>query len=272
MFQVYNISKIAASESCAHLYYQKQVYVPGTYLLSSTTLQIQCLFTKPVKMIHGSYDQDSEKLAQTSLIFSDSLSHLQPSQGISVRSCPQNPCGKAPTENLYESIHPLKFPWTMTSGWNLDDSSVGYFIINFGSPPRTVFIWGMQFLKAQFKETLNVVLKNHYSKDVENGAYGSGTWLHPSSLEIARLELDISPGDLDDSGVFRFKDPEDSTKPMMFVASKILVNPTGPKLLNFDFIGTFYDFETAVDGKHANDKNDNWNEPVFGKYFVAGEK
>ena len=273
---MYEISKVALSETCGQLYYQKQVYNAGSYVLSSISSQIQCKFNEPVKMIAGSYNHNSEKLAQTALIFSDQLSHLQPSEGIKVHSCPSLPCSSSTNimENIFESnIHYLTFPWTMSSGWNLDKTSVNSFIIDFGTPPRTVFIWGMQFLKDQFKGILKVSLKTNYFKDVENGKYKAFQWLSPDKLENTKIELEISPGDLDDSGVFRFTDPEDPQKPLMFIASKIrFTKISGPTLLNFDFIGTYYDFDTAVDGKHANGANDNWNDPVLGQYFTKGKK
>ena len=129
----------------------------------------------------------------------------------------------------------------------------------------------MVFLKDQLKELFKFSLKIHYYKDVENGAYEDTEWVSPDKLENTKLELEISPGDLDDSGVFRFRDPEDPKKPLMFVASKVcIVLDSGPTLLNFDFIGTYYEFDTAVDGKHTNDKDDTWNDPVLGQYFIKG--
>ena len=50
---------------------------------------------------------------------------------------------------MYSSSHPLAFPWTMASGWNLTSK----FAIYFGDPTRaterTAFVWGIQFLKSQ---------------------------------------------------------------------------------------------------------------------------
>ena len=262
------------SETCAHLYYQKQVYLQGTYLLSSINTPIQCSFTKPVKMISGSYDQDTEKLAQTALIFSDELSHKTPSEGVIVKSCQSFPCTAANSveENIYESSeHYLAFPWTMSSGWNLDKTSIVEFSIQFGNPHRTAFIWGMVFLNNQFKIPFKFSLKIKYFKDVENGAYTPAESLSPDKMENNKLNIEINPDDLEDSGVYRFKDPEDPKKPLMFVASKVYITlNSGPTLLNFDFIGTYYEFDTAVDGKHTNDKDDSWNDPILGQYFIKG--
>jgi hypothetical protein len=225
-------------------------------------------------MISGSYDQDTEKLAQTALIFSDKLSHKTPSDGVKVTSCPSFPCSYASLaeKSIFESSkHYLAFPWTMSSGWNLDKASIVEFNIRFGDPHRTAFIWGMVFLNNQLKMPFKFSLKIKYFKDIENGAYLSSGSLSPDKMENKKLNVEINPGDLDDSGVFRFKDPEDPKKPLMFVASTVYITlNSGPTLLNFDFVGTYYEFDTAVDGNHTNDKDDSWNDPILGQYFIKG--
>ena len=79
----------------------------------------------------------------------------------------------------------------------------------------------------------------------------------------------IEPTDLDDSGLFFFKDPDDASKPIEFACMTITMKDfEGPQKLNFDFVGTYYDFDTAVDGKHEDDKDDEYNNVYIGHYIA----
>ena len=53
------------------------------------------------------------------------------------------------------------------------------------------------------------------------------------------------------------------------MASRVLIDKqSGPTTLNFDFIGTFYDFETAIDNKDDSNVNDNYNTVSISDYWV----
>ena len=272
---MHDITKVELSDTCSHLYYQKQVYTPGTFMLSSFDSPIVCEFTKPVKMDGGEWDQDTEKLAKTALIFTDELSHTTPSDGISVETCPSFPCGAANTiaESLFENLHQISYPWTSTSGWVVDPNLNAGMNFVFGTPSRTVFIWGMVFLKSQFRKTLTFKLRIKYHVDIQNGVYLMSQYISPDNLDETMIEITIRPEDLDDAGVYRFEDPKDPGKPMGFVCNKLRLQgfgSAGPSILNFDFIGTYYDFDTASTGKHTNNKDDNFNDPVLGQYLSKG--
>ena len=100
-------------------------------------------------------------------------------------------------------------------------------------------------------------------------------WIGPDDLDTELIDVEIKPEDLDDAGVYRFKDPNDSGKPMTFVTSKFRIQnfeAGGTTHLNFDFIGTYYNFDTASTGTHQfNNKDDNFNDPVLGQYLVKGK-
>ena len=65
---------------------------------------------------------------------------------------------------------------------------------------------------------------------------------------------------------------EKENKTQAFVASRILIERlSGPLLLNFDFVGTFYDFETAKDNAHDDNMEDDWNNVDISEYWIKGE-
>ena len=65
---------------------------------------------------------------------------------------------------------------------------------------------------------------------------------------------------------------KNENKTQAFVASRILIQSvSGPLILNFDFVGTFYDFETARDNKHDDNREDDWNNVDVSEYWIKGE-
>ena len=48
----------------------------------------------------------------------------------------------------------------------------------------------------------------------------------------------------------------------------VRIHNVGSSKLNLDFIGTFFDFETAVDGKHSDEKSDNFNNKNIGHFWI----
>ena len=93
----------------------------------------------------------------------------------------------------------------------------------------------------------------------------SNHFLHIFSTLMASL----SDSDLDDTGIYYFKQPSpDQDKNLMFVATHIYVKiATG--YLNFDFLGTFYDFNVAKSGKKSG-IDDNFNERGISDFWIKG--
>ena len=78
----------------------------------------------------------------------------------------------------------------------------------------------------------------------------------------------MTPDSLDVNGIFWLKEGNNLQG---FVASRVLIErKSGPSTLNFDFVGTFYAFETAIDNKHENDKSDDYNQLSINEYWVRG--
>ena len=59
------------------------------------------------------------------------------------------------------------------------------------------------------------------------------------------------------------------SQPLKFVASEIMLELRSG-YLNFDFLGSFYDYDTAWDGKNSDNKDDNFNERVIGSFWIIG--
>jgi hypothetical protein len=82
--------------------------------------------------------------------------------------------------------------------------------------------------------------------------------------------ITVTTASLDLNGIFWLKN---GASAQSFVASRVLIEKvSGPNMLNFDFIGTFYDFETAKDGKHDDGKSDNWVSTTMFPVWIKGMK
>ena len=94
-------------------------------------------------------------------------------------------------------------------------------------------------------------------------------WISPTDDQAGHTTFTVTPASLDESGVFWLGN-ENQTQ--AFAASRILIKRlSGPAILNFDFVGTFYDFETARDNKHGDNREDDWNNVDISEYWIKGD-
>ena len=254
-FQIYSIADVPLSPNCGHLYFRKQVFHPANYKVSGLDFQVGCQFSTEVKRSGNNWDHKSETLAQNAILFTDRA--VQNNQQWTIVTT------QGVDKFLFDtsSPHKLTLPWSTHSGWALNQGP-----IKINLKTRSAFIWGMALMPEQLTEDLQLQMKISYHKLMTHSEY-----VNPSKpFEDSTWDFTIQPSDLDANGVYTFQDPDDSSKPMGFVASQIHVEKAaGPDLLNFDFVGTFYDFDTAVDGKHHDNKSDRWNIYDVGHYLTT---
>ena len=227
-----------------------------------------CHYNKPAFYNGYNWDQKAEKLARTSLMFSDKTSIQSAGSGIKVKFETDGAW-----ENLWDSdIHDLTIPWTLDSGfWTGDDDTWRWLHFHFGQTNPTVLVWGLQLMKEQVsaRGTISLSLAYKYLPDETSGAH-SGTWRKPYGTEDGHETYSISASDLDDNGLYYFKLPSpNQEKNMMFVATHIFVR-TSSGYLNFDFLGTFYDFNVAKSGKKSG-IDDNFNERGISNFWIKGD-
>ena len=200
-------------------------------------------------------------------MFSDALSLLSPSEGVQVSH------GDDAYEPLWEtSMHYVSFPWTMDSGFRTMEGD--YIKFWLGSPDRTALIWGMHFMKEQVikKGTISMrIAYNYYKDSLDRGLYGYTDKRSPVTVGLGHEthSISISWSDLDVNGLYFFKHPDNPSQPLKFVASEIMLELRSG-YLNFDFLGSFYDYDTAWDGKNSDNKDDNFNERVIGSFWIIG--
>ena len=169
--QVYEIAGIDASSNCDHLYFKKQVYNWEKEYKVGDKVGM-CQYSRPVTLNGNQWNHDSEKLARTSLMFADKLSLETPSQGIQTSWK-----DTSNFEPLWTSSNNLlTLPWRHDTGFRTYDTV----FFRFGNPDRSAMIWGMVFMKEQFKQQFDtsfiVMIGYNYYKDVERGAYTSSDW------------------------------------------------------------------------------------------------
>ena len=262
--KVYEVAGYDESPSCDHLYFKKQVHDWGDAKVNN--IDGSCPYSKPPVIESGEWNQVTEKLARNSLMFTDALSLTSPAQGIQVSHGGDSP------EPLWETtLHYVSFPWTMESGFRTTEN--GFLVIRFGDPDRTALIWGMQFMKEQVQKrgTNKMKIAYNYYKDAERGLYAADAKRSLTSLNPLHEtnEISFSLSDIDDNGLYFFKNPDNPSRFMNIVASTIFIEWKS-HYFNFDFLGTFYDYETAWDGKKDN-KDDNFNDRVIGSFWITGE-
>ena len=229
--------------------------------------KVACRYSKPLSKSGNTWDQDTEKLARNSLMFSDETSRLNPTQGIQVKytdSGTYQPFWTT-TDNL------LTLPWTLSSGFRTGNTDQ-YVYIKFGTPDRSAMIWGMQFMREQVKKlggSVTVKLSYNYYKDVAIGAYAASDFRSPMDLINDGFTFTVDLTDMDEKGLYFFTDPS-TQKANRFIASTVFV-ALNSGYINFDFIGTIYSFDAAWDGKHSDMTNDQWNEPVIANYWISSK-
>ena len=258
--QVYEVDLQDQSPTCDHLYFQRSIFYWQSYSLTNG-LKVKCQYSRPSALVGSAWDQDQEKLARKSLMFADSVSSESPAQGVKVEYDSDG------EENLWESTaHKISLPWDLDTGFKTGtDGKV--VTITFGNPDRSALIWGIRFLKEQLAAIsggVSLELSYNYFKDVERGIYSSTAMRKPDDDGDGHLALTIQATDLDDNGLYFF------TEKLTFVASKIFIK-LNADFLNFDFIGTFFDFTTASTGKHSDGKNDQFHNHVIGYYLLKSK-
>ena len=261
MTQVYQISLVAKAEHCGELYHQRQCFHPTTYITSQFNFRVECSLSREPALTSGGekWEQSSEKLGLQALIFNHPLDLPAPGTGVHVR------LSSGGTETVHGASNFNQFPWTYSSGWNTAANTLSF---RFGPQTstypdgfQTFYVRGMVFSKEQFQSSLKFKMRINYRGQAYNPAMvlGDSSW----------YAVTIEPTDLDDSGLFFFKDPDDASKPIEFACMTITMKDfEGPQKLNFDFVGTYYDFDTAVDGKHEDHKDDEYNNVYIGHYIA----
>ena len=272
--QVYQISLVEKAEHCGELYFQRQCFHPTTYVTSQFNFRVECsLSREPALNSNGDkWDQTSEKFGLQALMFNHPLDLASPGTGIRVKV--QLSGGAVLTETVQGPSNFNQFPWTYSTGWNTAADTV----LKFGFGPvtstypdgfQTFYLRGMVFSKEQFKGRLKFKISINYNKD---SSHVIGQWYNPAMvLEESWYTVTIEDTDLDESGLFFFKDPDDASKPLEFACMALTMKDFEGQAdkLNFDFVGAYYDFDTAVDGKHSDDNTDEYNSVYIGHYIAA---
>ena len=224
------------------------------------------------EVVGSAWVQTSEKLLRASLMFSDQVSVTNPGSGIRMRY--QQPGYTAP--NMWGSsglpASKVALPWRPTTGIFTGPADT-WVKIRFGDPDRSALIWGMVFMRQQVeaKTQLNIKLSTQYFKDVEAGVYpdtdSSGAaegMRHPNDIIAGSYDFTVAVADLDENGLYFF--------PFMFVSSKVYIDIDADDYINFDFLGSFFDFDTASTGQHpADNKMDDFRNHGIGNFFIAGD-
>ena len=262
------VEKYPESQSCDELYFNRQVLFWQDYKVANMK-NVKCEYSRPNYLHNKAWYQNTEKLARNYLFFSDALSHTEPDKGVLIT---QQVSGSfvSPEPFLASALQPnVRFPWTASSGFKVPSN----LFFKLGSPARSAVVWGIRFLPSQLagQYPIQVRLRYSYYKDVDRGSY-TFAWFgqNPNELEQTAFVVDVTEQDIDSHGVYYFKDQNDPSKPMIFVASMVMVyiNNIASMNLNFDLVGSFFDFETAVDGKHGDNKTDNFLNTNIGHFWV----
>ena len=79
---------------------------------------------------------------------------------------------------------------------------------------KNPFIWGIQFVKSSFKNTIKIKLKiNGYYGVDKKREFSSNAWLNPDKDETGEfLEMEFSPSDMDEGGCVYFTKQSDPSK------------------------------------------------------------
>ena len=191
-------------------------------------------------------------------MFSDKLSRDNPAQGIQVLR-------DGTWQNLWSSSGGIVvFPWQLNSGFLTRTSSATWFAVRFGDPDRSALLWGMQFMRQQVESISGEIvskLSYNYHKDIERGAYTGNR--NPLGLSGIYGSYSINLADIDANGLHFFKDSQGN--PLIFTASSVLIEFTYTGHLNFDLVGSIYDFTEASTGA------DDWDYDIIGEFWFKGK-
>ena len=265
-YKVFSTSIFPAAKTCDNLYFRKQVQFWDEYKVGD--VDGVCEYSAPAKLSAGSWNQKAEKLARTSIMFSDKVSVETPDQGVTV----DYEDGGA--ENLWSSsLHRVHLPWTMESGFRTGENEESL-VFDFGqNNERSAVIWGMQFLTAQLavKGTVSMKLSYKHQHDLTAGGYSDGDgWRKPYGTESGDMTMTFNSVSLDSNGLYYFKQPSpNQQKSLIFVATEVKV-VLNSGYLNFDFLGTFYDHNTAITGT-KDGLDDDWNTQYIGDYWLNSD-
>ena len=263
IFQVYQVDSLDMSSNCDNLYFKKQVYYWDKYKIKDSNAK--CRYSSPVVKNGNSWTLITQKMARNSIMFSDQLSIENPAQGIQVKY------DQEAFESLWQStLHKIALPWTLDSGFKTGTQDK-IILFRFGDPKRSVMIWGMQFMKMQIEMIggiNSVKLGYKYYKDLEGAAYTN--LQNPTQIQNGYWDFSISSSDLDANGLYFFKDPADAQKHLNFVVSEVTLKMSSG-MVNFDFIGMIYDFQTAATGKHSDNSWDGFQTRRFSDFWLSGK-
>ena len=266
--EVYDVSALEPSTSCDNLYHKKHVFFWNSHY-KINGINGACKYSLPSAKYGGKWNQKTEKLARNSLMFSDKTSREDPAQGVKVKYTDSGTF----IELWSGSEHDISLPWRLDSGFRTgnDDSFLSF---KFGETPRTAMIWGMQFMKHQVELIggfPQFSIAYRYFKDVARGSSAADIMRSPVDIDtsVTKHDVPITTAEIDDNGLYFFKDPSNNQKPMIFIASEVFVKLNGG-FVNFDFLGTFYDFQVASTGKNSDNQPDDWNTQAIGDFWIKG--
>ena len=170
----------------------------------------------------------------------------------------------------------------------LDDNS--YFDLSQGEIyirfKRDIFIWGMVFQKATFKQKtkLQIQISNERDTDGQNIGYSNSfskynnEWINPDGSDPnTPLELEFAPADMDDGGCIFFTKPSNPDKIMSFVATHVKIKGVSGQLnkIVFDFVGSSitYDGKNGVleNAKHHLTSNF-WSDRYIANIYYTGKQ
>ena len=110
----------------------------------------------------------------------------------------------------------------------------------------------------------------NFWKDHQAGKYSQDSRRHPADVVDGSLDLTITLADLDENGLYFLKDPNDATKPWLFITSKLYIDIDLDDYLNMDFLGSYFYWYNSVNGVHSDGKVDDWTVNEVGNFHVKG--
>ena len=94
------MTQFDASHNCDHIYFKKQIFYWTQYKVDG--MNLNCEYSHPIEKEGNNYNQNSQKLARTSILFTDKVSIEDPAAGIKVKY------GSGTHEALWQSTNHLR--------------------------------------------------------------------------------------------------------------------------------------------------------------------